>query len=264
MDFPAATSRTEFTQRAWLMTAHANRKRLGLIGGFDSSAAVGYWQAINQETQFHLGPHVSADLLLSSGAVSLLKDFFKDGDWSRLTHVLEGEALRLAAAGAEGLVVCDSALSPLAAELGRAAGIPAIGIAQAVADTLRTCRLRSAAILGIRSSREEQMWRDALPGMTLVQPMMAERLWLDGCLQNPVTREHLPDQWKRELTLMMLELKRSGAQSIILANSALDHYVSLNDAPLTVFNAAEIHAWAAASWAMGISAGRGRATVEMR
>jgi aspartate racemase len=246
------------------MRAEFHRRRLGLIGGLDDAAPVTYWRAINQEVQFHLGPDATADLLLSAGATGVLRELYKVGDWPRISHLLSGEALRLSAAGAEALLVCDASLAPVARELGRTSGIPVLCIAQAVAATLRTCRLRSAAILGVRSPAEEQLWRDSLPGITLAQPMMAERLWLDACLQSPVTRDHLPDQWKHELSLMLDELKRGGAQSVILANPALAPYISLSDAPLAVFNATEIHAWAAASWAMGINAQRKRAAVEAR
>jgi aspartate racemase len=223
-------------------------KSPGLIGSTDGDAPTTYWRRINREVRLRLGQNHSASMIAASVRAEKLDALVRGEDWDRLVELLTDLARVLPAAGADGLVICGSVLNPLARDIGRTIGLPVVSIGIAMAETLRLFRYRRVVVVGTRTAREERMWHDELRGLIMVEPTANEQRWfLETAAANAA------EDWggrKIETNRIMTSYRKRGAQAVILAEPALAPWVNLEESLLPVFDAAEIHAWAAAGWAL--------------
>ncbi|MSU60264.1 MAG: hypothetical protein EXS35_19190 [Pedosphaera sp.] len=220
----------------------------GLIGSFDGDLPMTYWRIINQEVRLRLGGKNTAPMMATCANAETLDALLRREDWDDLTNRLTGMASVLPAAGAEVLVVCGSPLNPVAREIGRAVGLPIVCMGQAIAETLRQFRYHRVVVLGTKTSREERMWREELRGILLIAPTLEERRWfVEATEADPAEN---PDSRRIETNRIMTSLRKRSVQAVVLAEPALARWVNLEESLLPVFDAAEIHAWAAAGCAL--------------
>jgi len=220
----------------------------GLIGSFDGNLPVIYWRIINQEVRLRLGGKNTSPMLATCANAEELDALLRGEDWERLNARLTDMARGLQAAGADGLVICGSPLNPVAREIGRAVGLPVVSMGQAVAKTLRLFRYRRVVVLGPKTGREESMWREELRGFDLIDPPVGERRWLSEAAEAAPAEN--PEDRRIETNRIMSSLRKKGVQAVVLAEPALARWVNLEESLLPVFDAAEIHAWAAAGWVL--------------
>ena len=222
----------------------------GLIGSLEGDVPVTYWRIINREVRLRLGGKHTVPMMTTCANAEELAALLRGEDWDRLTDLLTGMARVLPTAGAEGLVVCGSPLNPVAREIGRAVGLPIVSMGQAIAETLRLFRYRRVVVLGTKTAREESMWREELRGILLIETTLEERRWFAEATESDPAEN--PDSRRIETNRIMSSLRKRSVQAVVLAEPALARWVNLEESLLPVFDAAEIHAWAAAGWALSV------------
>jgi aspartate racemase len=225
-------------------------KRLGLVGIGSAQDLEIYWSVIRSEAEKTLGPGRAPEIVVYSVGTLASQQALRESDWEALAQTLANAGTKLAGIGAEGLVVCGSALNPAAPALRRQLRIPVVDIGQSVTAKLQALRYRRVAVLGIRTSQEAAMWADSLAGIKVVVPDGSDRDWL-LTRADAAIRGHAPTvEWKIETNRIVASLRRAGAQALILADSALARWIKPGDAALYPIDAAEIHAWTASLWAL--------------
>ena len=226
-------------------------KRLGLIGSQTALSPVVYWQTIHHEAQLQLGENNTADLLLHCANTSRLRSSLQRKDWAAITDCLVEAGRGLMLAGADCLVICGSALNPAGKDVRRVLGIPLIDMAHAISFKVQEYRYRKIALLGIRTDREHEMWREKFAGSTILVPASSERRWLlerVEAIQQAGHDDHIA--WKIEAQRIVSNLRKAGAQAIVLADHSLAHWIKPDESLLPLFDAEEVHAWIAALWAL--------------
>ncbi len=225
-------------------------KRLGLIGSPSLETTLGYLRTINREAQKKHGSDYTADTVLYSQNARRLTQLVDGGEWQKLADILKASARHAVNGGADQLVLCGSALNPLATEIERALGRPVACIGEAMATTLGRFGLTRAGFLGIRSRREAQMWRRHLGSAAVMLPPANEQARLRRLAQFSADADTLPMAWQVEVTLIVSQLRRNGANAVVLCAPELSRLATPDEMLLPVFDAGEVHAWAAAGWAL--------------
>jgi aspartate racemase len=220
----------------------------GLVGSFDGDLPMIYWRIINQEVRLRLGGKNTAPMMATCDNAEVLAALLRREDWDGLTNALTDLARVLPAAGADGLVICGSPLNPVAREIGRTLRLPVVSMGQAIAETLRLFRYRRVVVLGTKTGREEKMWHEELDGIGLIDPTPGEWRWLAETAEADPAEN--ADGRRVETNRVMSALRKRGVQAVVLADPALARWVNLEESLVPVFDAAEIHAWAAAGWAL--------------
>jgi aspartate racemase len=225
-------------------------RRLGLIGSLTAGTIDVYWQTINKEVLKWAGGSHPANVVVNCVNAPQLDSQLTDENWPLLTEILLEEAQGAARAGAEGLVICASALNPIASEISRLTHLPIFVPGPSVTAKLQNFSFRRVAVLGIRTLREERMWRSNLGAVAMVQPSVSDHRWLNRCADKFNEGHTIGVDYTIGSNQIVSALRRGGAQALVLADQALAHWIKADDTSLHPFNAAVIHAWAAALWSL--------------
>jgi aspartate/glutamate racemase len=226
-------------------------KRLGLVGSPSSETTLGYLRTINREAQKKLGLNHTAATILHANDAAHFTTMLEAGQWKALARQLMASAYDARRAGAAGLVVCGSALNPCATDIEEAIDLPVLSIYSAMAEVLTRFRTKRVGLLGPRTTREVDIWRRELGELRLMEPSSDDAGLLRAYAVRLVNAEAQPEEWQVEATRIISKLRRDGAQAIVLCAPELGRLARVGRTLLPVLDADEIHAWAAASWALG-------------
>lgn len=225
-------------------------KRLGLLGTFTDAVTGSYPTTINAEIQKEYGAQHSASLSIQSLDVATVESLLDSESWDTLTEMVIGCARSFACAPVDGIVVCGSALQPLAPFIRGCTNHPVLDMGFALASRLDGFRIQRVGLLGTRTAREEQMWASALPRFRVILPPTTDSLRLGEQLRIAAQLgQPLPAAFRCEALRIVATLRKEGAQALILASPLLHHLIRSDDTSLHLFDAAEIHAAIAGLWA---------------
>lgn len=223
---------------------------LGLIGSISASDIDIYWQTIRLEGEKVLGAGNSPELVVYCLPTRTVRDGLSAQNWNSLSSLLLEAGSKLALVGAEALVVCGSALNPIAPLLRQHSSIPVVDICRSVEAKIKSLKHRRIAVLGIRTEYEREMWATGLAGFDLTFPDPAAALWLLERAEATIAGQAPSVEWKIESNRIVSDLRRAGAQVLVLADPALARWIRPGDSVLYPIDAAEIHAWMAGIWAL--------------
>jgi aspartate racemase len=163
-------------------------------------------------------------------------------------------AKRLEDAGAEGLVICTNTMHRLADDVARAIRIPIIHIADATAVAVKRAGLDSVGLLGTRYTMELDFYRGSLEkdhGLRVIVPDEAGRTLVHDVIYKELTYGTIRDESRSAYVAVIEDLKRRGAQGVILGCTEIPLLVKGKDSPLPVFDTTALHAAAAVDFALG-------------
>jgi len=129
-------------------------KKIGLIGGMSWESTALYYQHINREVARRQGGLHSAPLHLISLDFQEIADLQKQGDWDRMTGILQTAARQLADVGAEALLICTNTMHRIAPQVQSVVSVPLLHIADATADAVLAAGLHQVGLLGTRFTME--------------------------------------------------------------------------------------------------------------
>ncbi len=228
-------------------------RTLGLIGGMTWHSTVDYYRLINAGVQERLGGSHSADLMLLSVDFEPIEDMQGRGDWEAMGRLMAGAARTLEAAGADGLVICANTMHRLADDITATVRIPLIHIADATAGAIKKAGISTIGLLGTRYTMELEFYRGRLekdhslrvlipeePGRTRVHDIIYKELGLG------IVRE----ESRRAYISVIEELKRRGAEGVILGCTEIPLLIKAKDSPVPVFDTTALHAAAAVDFSL--------------
>ncbi|MCX6572447.1 MAG: aspartate/glutamate racemase family protein [Candidatus Aminicenantes bacterium] len=229
-------------------------KTLGLLGGMTWHSTVDYYRLINAGVQERLGGSHSAELLLLSIDFVPVEKMQERGDWAGMGRLMGEWARRLEDAGAEGLVICTNTMHRLADDIARAIRIPIIHIADATAVAVKRAGLDTVGLLGTRYTMELDFYRGRLEtshGLKVLVPDEAGRTLVHDVIYKELTYGTIRDESRAAYVEIIEDLRRRGAQGVILGCTEIPLLVKQKDSPLPVFDTTALHAAAAVEFALG-------------
>jgi len=228
-------------------------RRLGLIGGMTWHSTVDYYRLINEGVQARLGGSHSADLVILSVDFAPVEEMQGRGDWAGMGRLMADAARMLEAAGADGLIICANTMHRLADDITGAVRIPLIHIADAAAVEIRKKGLKAVGLLGTRYTMELDFYRRRLEqkhGLKVLVPDEPGRTTVHDVIYKELAHGVVREGSRRAYLSVIEELKRRGAEGVILGCTEIPMLVRAGDSSLPVFDTTALHAAAAVEFAL--------------
>lgn len=228
-------------------------KTLGLIGGMSWQSTIPYYREINTQVQLRLGGLHSAKIVLASVDFAEVELLQRQGDWQAAGNLLAQQALALQAAGAEAIVLCTNTMHKVAPAIEAAVQIPLLHIADATALQIRAHGLQRVALLGTRFTMEQDFYKQRLQDrfeLQVLTPNEADRQLVHDIIYQQLCHGIIRDDSRQVYRRIMQQLVQQGAEAIILGCTEISLLVGAADAQVLLFDTTQIHAQAAANWAL--------------
>ncbi|HEY6916293.1 MAG TPA: amino acid racemase [Allosphingosinicella sp.] len=237
-------------------------RKLGMIGGLSWVSTALYYETINKEVARRMGGLHSAPLLLESLDLAPVVALQAKGQWDGAADMLRQSAKRLAAAGAEGLIVCSNTAQKYEESIAAAAGLELIPIGRITADRLAADGVKRAGLIGTAATMNDDFYRALIESrgieVTVPEPaMMAE---IDRIIFEELVLGKISRVSQRTLKTAITNLAQTRNQAVILGCTELVMLVDPLANVLPVYDTTALHARAATNWILdgndtGIGAG---------
>lgn len=235
------------------MRAGLNVRKLGLIGGLSWVSTALYYETINKEVARRRGGLHSAPLVLESLDLARMAELQSGHRWDEASEIVTGAASRLAAAGAEALIVCSNTAHKYAGSIEAATGLALIDIGRVTADRLAADGVKRAGLIGTRFSMEDSFFRHWVEerGIEVATPEPAMRAEIDRIIFEELVLGKVSRISQRTMKTAITNLAQSRNQAVILGCTELVMLVDPLANVLPVYDTTTLHARAAADWILG-------------
>jgi len=228
-------------------------KKLGIIGGTSWTSTARYYEQINRGVAQRLGGLHSASLAIESLDLAPIAAMQRSGDWEGVALAAAGAATRLAASGAEALIIASGTLHKVEGAITAASGLPVLNVAATTADKIVADGRKHVALLGTRFTMSEEFARShydergiSLHPLTPDQAREVDRIIFDELAAGRVVRDS-----QRTLKTLITELGKAKVQAIVLGCTELGLAIDARANVLPVYDTCAIHARAAVEWMLG-------------
>jgi aspartate racemase len=228
-------------------------KTLGLIGGMSWESTQLYYRMLNEAVKQRLGGLHSAQLVLYSVDFHEIEVLQRDGDWDEAGRRLADVARALAAAGAQGLVLCTNTMHKVADAIEAAVTLPLLHIADPTGDALRAAGHHRVGLLGTRFTMEQAFYVERLRarhGLEVLLPPPEDRELVHRVIYDELCLGEVKDTSREAYRAVMQRLVQRGADSLILGCTEITMLVGPGDAGVPLFDTTALHALHAAEWAL--------------
>lgn len=228
-------------------------KTLGLIGGMSWESTVPYYQLINQTIKQRLGGLHSAKIILYSVDFAEIEHMQMSGQWDAAGALLAGVAQKLAAAGADALVLCTNTMHKVAPAIEAATSIPLLHIADPTALAINQAGFTTVGLLGTRFTMEQDFYRNRLEtrhGLRVLTPSPAEREQVHQIIYQELCLGEVKATSRQTYLRIIGQLQAQGAQAIILGCTEIAMLIEPQHCALPLFDTTGLHARSAADWAL--------------
>jgi len=225
-------------------------KKLGIIGGTSWASTALYYDHINRGVAQRLGGLHSATLSIESLDMAPVAAMQQAGDWDGVAQIASQAATRLAASGAQGLLLASNTLHKVEDAVVAASGLPVINISDSAADRLVAEGRSYVALLGTRFTMTEGFSRDRYGDRGIVLAALTPE-WLkevDRIIYEELAAGRVVRDSQRKLKTLITELGKQKVQAIVLGCTELGLAVDVRANVLPVYDTTAIHARAAVDW----------------
>ena len=243
-----------FAQGHELPTA-ANMKELGLIGGTSWRSTAEYYRYINQEVNDLYGSNTNPPLVLYNLNQNEIHALQLSGRWEQITDILSEAAMKLRAAGAQAVMFCANTPHKVYANVSRRTGIPILHIADATGLAIQRAGLTKVGLIGTKYTMEDgfmQQWlREHYQVEVVVPTSAAMRTELHRIIQKELGMGIFKPETKRYVLDQIEELRKRGAQGIILGSTEIPLIIDQADVRVPVFDTTRLHSLMAVDFILG-------------
>jgi aspartate racemase len=231
-------------------------KTIGLIGGMSWESTVAYYRILNETVKARWGGLHSAKILMYSVDFEEIEQLQHQHRWSEAGAILAEIAQRLEAAQADCLVLCTNTMHKVADIIEANLSIPFLHIADATGQAIKARGLQTVGLLGTRFTMEDTFYKDRLIeryGLTVLTPEECDRTLIHTVIYEELCLGILTPSSREQYRHILQKLVDAGAEGIILGCTEIGLLVKPEDSSVPLFDTTEIHAVAAAEWAMAVS-----------
>lgn len=228
-------------------------KTIGLIGGMSWESTVSYYQLINETIKEKLGGLHSGKILLYSVGFAEIEHYQAIGDWDRSAQVLSEIAQKLELAGADFIVIRTNTMHKVAPQIQESISIPILHIAQATAHALLENGIKKVGLLGTKYTMTQDFYKEKLleNGLEVVIPAQASLEEVNRVIYDELCLAQIKESSKQSYLAIIDDLKKSGAEAVILGCTEIGLLVKQEDTDMPLFDTTAIHAKRVAEVAVG-------------
>ena len=200
-----------------------------------------------------MGAHNHPEITLTGIAFHHTIDAWERDDRQALRNVFMADAQKLAAAGAEFFVLPDNTAHIALEAPGKPFPIPALHIAEVVADQAQRDGRKRIGILGTAWTMEGPVYRGAFGrrGIGWEIPDEADRSTIHSVIMNELTLGIFTDESRAAYVQVIEKLAARGCDAVALVCTEIPLLIGEQDSPLPVLDSTRLLAKAAVDVALG-------------
>ncbi len=223
------------------------------IAGHSAEGAALCFRAFCHEGFRELGEHEHPDVTLDCVALARSMPSWDGMDYDGVRRVLARSVARLAAAGAD-FAVCPDNTAHLALERpGDPLALPALHIAEVVAERAAADRRRRVGVLGTRITMTGPLYPRVLAehGVTAMVPSPADQQTVDQVIFDELVNGFLSDESRDAYVGIIERLAGRGCDAVALVCTEIPLLVTPDVSPLPTLDSTRLLARAAFEVAVG-------------
>ena len=231
-------------------------KTLGLLGGMSWESTTTYYQHINRRVRHLLGGLHSAPCIIFSFDFAEIEALQREGKWAKAGTLLDEASAKLAAAGADAIVLCTNTMHSVSGGIESASGLPLLHIADATAERIRAAGLTTVGLLGTRFTMDKEFYKARLAehGLSVIVPDDADRQAVHDIIYTELCNGVIKQESSDVYVAVIGRLAAMGAECLIMGCTEIGLLLDGVNLGMPTFDTAQIHAVAAADWAMDVKA----------
>jgi len=225
---------------------------IGILGGMSWESTALYYQAINSEVKSRLGGLHSAELVMYSLDFSVIEDLQHKGDWDGAGAIMAEAGRKLAAAGAEAILIATNTMHKRADDVERASGLPILHIADATGEAIVRKGLNRPLLLATAFTMEQDFYKSRLQdrfGLEVVVPEAADRATVHQVIYDELCQGLIRDA-SRDAYRDIIAKHQDQTDCVILGCTEITMLISADDCPYAMFDTTALHAQAAVDFAL--------------
>jgi len=225
---------------------------IGILGGMSWESTALYYQAINTEVKSRLGGLHSAELVMYSLDFSVIEDLQHKGDWDGAGAIMAEAGRKLAAAGAEAILIATNTMHKRADDVERASGLPILHIADATGEAIVRKGLNRPLLLATAFTMEQDFYKSRLQdrfGLEVVVPEAADRATVHQVIYDELCQGLIRDA-SRDAYRDIIAKHQDQTDCVILGCTEITMLISADDCPYAMFDTTALHAQAAVDFAL--------------
>jgi aspartate racemase len=232
-------------------------RTIGILGGMSPESTVMYYQCITRTYEQRFGDFDFPEILIYSVNFQKFADWQREGRWTEAADEMAKALERLRAAGADFGIIATNTMHIVFDEVQKAVRMPLLSVVDATAEAIRTAGLNLVGLLGTVFTMRDRFYRDGLArfGIDVLVPDAGWQERIDGVIYAELCRGKIRPESRQMFLGVIEELRKRGAQGIVLGCTEIPLLVRPQDCDLPLFNTTLLHAEKALNYAVGLSGG---------
>ena len=230
-------------------------KMIGLIGGTAWYSTIDYYRYINEAFNDAYGDNTNPPLLLYNMNDAKIQELQAKGQWDEVAVLLSQAGTRLRGGGAQAILLCSNTSHRVYPEVARTLDVPTLHIGDATGMAIRNSGLKKVGLVGTKYTMEDGFMVDWLKehyGIEAPVPnSVAARQELQRIIHEELDRGIYKPEGKKYVLQQMEELRRRGAQGIVLGCTEFPLIIEQRDFDLPLFDTTRLHSQMAVDFIFG-------------
>lgn len=227
-------------------------KTLGLLGGMSWHSSVLYEKLINEHVQQALGDSNSADLLIRSFNFQDIVTLQSQDNWIEAGAKLAEAAALLQIAGAKAIVLCTNTMHKVYPQIDAAVSVPIIHVVDEVTKVLKAQKISKILLLGTKFTLQDDFYTRRLRSHNIYVtiPEDSEIALINDIIFKELVLGKIKPASRRKIVALIAKYAQQGIQGVVLGCTELELLIHQTHTDTPVFATTQIHAKAAADWAL--------------
>jgi aspartate racemase len=233
----------------------SDMKTIGLVGGTSWYSTLDYYRYINKAINDAYGNNTNPPLVIFNLNQQRIHELQAKNQWDQIAMILTDAVNRLHASGAQAVLFCANTPHKVYAQVARSTDIPILHIADATGIAIQKSGVKKVGLIGTQYTMEDGFMADWLKehyGIeTLVPSSAPARQELHRIIQKELGLGVFKPESKKYVLDQIEELRRRGAQGIVLGCTEFPLIIKPADVTLPVFDTTLLHSQMAVDFILG-------------
>jgi aspartate racemase len=227
-------------------------KHIGILAHSFEGASLCFRTACLEGVK-RLGPHMHPEITMTCSPMALVLEAWERADYGKLRAFFMDDAEKLAAAGCDFFVCPDNTAHIALESLGEPFPIPALNIAEVVADQAAAGGRKKVGILGTKYTMTGPVYPGALGrrGIEWAVPDEVDRKIVDDIIFDELCLGRFTDESREAYVRIIEKIAAEGCDAVALVCTEIPLLISAEVSPLPILDSTRLLAKAAVDVAIG-------------
>jgi aspartate racemase len=232
-------------------------RTIGILGGMSPESTVMYYEYITRTYEQRFRDFGFPEILIYSVNFRRFADWQREGRWTEAAEEMAKALERLRAAGADFGIIATNTMHIVFDEVQKAVRMPLLSVVDATAEAIQTAGVNLVGLLGTVFTMRERFYRDGLArfGVDVLVPDAGWQERINEVIYSELCRGEIRPESRQMFLGVIEELRKRGAQGVVLGCTEIPLLVRPQDCDLPLFNTTLLHAEKALNYAIGLSGG---------